>query len=420
MFNDNIKLILINNNIMKTFLIIVLVIIAGFVSYYLFNYNAEAKKYSQRQNQTIKETGEGILSFHDIHGNFDKDIDFINKEANVNFGDKNEKSVHYKIIDVLQPLNLDKDEDTEYPFLMDANYSDGTKITYLVIADKTSEGKFKSADQIIVGPSDQIDDIHSYNQNELIIDSFFTDESNIKQSVLLSYTFSKDKITPGKGNIDIANPPKKEVKSSPISTNNQSNNNSNDGTNGKVALSFDDGPGIYTQSVLDVLRDKNVKATFFMIGQNAEGRNDDVKNVANAGHEIGDHTYTHPDMSKLSADAQKDEIQKTKSILQGILSQLKVNWFRPPYGNFNDDTVSVLNSLGVQKILWNVDTRDWSGISSSDIFNAATSNVFDGAVILMHDGVANSSETAKALPDIIDNIKSKGYKIVTVSEIMNK
>ena len=184
-----------------------------------------------------------------------------------------------------------------------------------------------------------------------------------------------------------------------------------------VALTFDDGPGVHTPEILDILKNKGVKATFFMIGENAEGKHDFVKRVHDEGHVIANHTYDHVQLSKYSYDKQKDEIQKTNDILKGIISGLNVHWFRPPYGDYNDDTMKVLGELGMERVLWNVDPRDWSGVQADAILDNVLSNAKDGSIVLMHDGVANSSETAKALPKIIDGLRDKGYKLVTVSEI---
>ena len=111
-----------------------------------------------------------------------------------------------------------------------------------------------------------------------------------------------------------------------------------------------------------------------------------------------------------------DELTKTNNIIENAISGINVHYFRPPYGNFNDDTLNVLSKLGMEKVLWTVDPRDWSGIPANEISNAVLSNVKDGSVVLMHDGVANSSETAKALPGIISTLKDRGYKFETLDK----
>lgn len=371
---------------------------------------------SPAQSKVETEIGEGIIHLQDSYKNFQADVDFTNKQAlvaTVNGG------ITYVIMDILQPFNLDDQGDQEYPFLLEANYPDGKKLAYLVIARKDKEkNKFLAVDQTVVGNPAQIKDIHSLNNREVVIDAQWGEGTN-KEDVKLAYTFQNDKIVPDKNNVDISQPkPKPQPSSAPSDTPKKSsdNTNNNSGDKGKVALTFDDGPGVHTPEILAVLSDKAVKATFFMIGENAQSRSDYVKKVHDAGHEIGNHTYDHQDLKKLSYDAQYEEINKTNNIIKGIIG-LSPHYMRPPYGNYNDDTKSVLSALAMEKVLWNVDTRDWSGKSADDIQSSALEGIKDEAIILMHDGVANSSETAKALPGIINEIKSRGYTMVKISEL---
>lgn len=363
--------------------------------------------------------GNGVIHVKDLYKNFEADVQFKNKQAEIT---NDNQKISYAIKDVLQPYNLDSRGPDEFPFLLEVSYQDGKKLDYLVVSHYENR-KFTAVDQVIVGDPAQIDDIHELDDKEVIVEAFWGGGAD-KEKVQLTYTFQANKIVPDKNNIDITKPKPKPIPSptptptktsTPTPTKTSSSGGDSSGK-GKVALTFDDGPGVHTPEVLGVLADKGITATFFMIGENAESRNDYVKRVHDAGHLIGNHTYDHQDLKKLSYDAQYDEINKTNNIIHGIIG-LKPHYMRPPYGNYNDDTKSVLSALGMEKVLWNVDTRDWSGISADQIKTAALAGVKDGAIILMHDGVANSSETAKALPVIIDEIKSRGYTMVKISDL---
>jgi|GEM_PF-2545799 len=405
---------------MKKFLLIFLiplVIIALAIVLVKCNKSKNSDK-SAGQNQAEIKLGEGIIKINDPTANFQKDVDFNNKQAVIKYGNNNEKEVVYTIFDLLQPFNIDSEGDQEWPFLMRADYSD-KKIVYLIIA-RQDDDKFTAVDQVIVGDPTKIDDIHQVSSTEIAIDAFIGEGSD-KESVILAYTFQANKIVPGKDNIDLNTKPKpKETpapKPSPTATNKP---DSESGEKGKVALSFDDGPGKYTPDILDILKDEGIKATFFEIGENAEGKGDYTKRVHAEGHELGNHTYDHQQLNKLSYDKQLDEMKHTNDILKGLVPEAKINWMRPPYGSYNDDTKTAAGKLGMEVMLWNVDTRDWSGKKAADITSSVFDGLKDGAIILMHDGVANSSETAKALPDIIKGIRDRGYKMVTISELKGK
>lgn len=395
-------------------IIFIIIILIGIL---IFAYKDKTIKYepSEAQKKVNLEIGEGTIEIKDLKYDQSKDVDFESKKAEVNFDGK---KVNYEIIDILQPFNLDQKDDDEYPFLLKATYDDNEKQSYLVIARK-QEDKFISIDQVKVGDPDKIDEIHELDDHEVVVEAMVGEGDN-QTRAHLSYKLENNKIVPDPHNINIDNyapPTPTQTEEANISDDSNSQSDSDSGgDSGKVALSFDDGPGTFTPNVLDALKDKGVKATFFMIGENTDKHPDFVKDVHDAGHEIGNHTWDHPDLTKLSSDSQKDEIQKTNDAINSLVG-ITPHWLRPPYGNFNDDTESILSDLGMQKILWNVDTRDWSGLSADDIYSRATDELKDGAIILMHDGVNNSSETAKALPRIIDTIKDQGFELVTISNL---
>jgi len=394
--------------------------IIGIALILIFIDKKESKsKLSEIQEEVEDQVGEGIITFKDSYTGYTNKVDFQNKQGQIKYGDNDSKTVAYTITDILQSFNIDNQGGEEYPFLMKAKYSD-KETSYLIVV-RWNHDQFVSVDQAEVGPPNQIDDIHELDERDVIIDAYIG-EGKDKESVILSYTLENDKIIPGKGNIDLSTKPKPAPVPTPISTPTPTSTKTpsatpkDDSGDKIVYFTFDDGPGKYTPNILQILKDNDIKATFFMIGQNAEGRNDYVKQVHGDGHIIGNHTYDHQDMKKLSYDAQMDELTKTNNIIENIISGINVHYFRPPYGNYNDDTLNVLSKLGMEKVLWTVDPRDWSGISASDISNAVLSNVKNNAVVLMHDGVANSSETAKALPGIISTLKERGYKFKTIDQ----
>lgn len=381
------------------------------------NGNVQSDQKSQAQKQTEEQLGEGIINLYDPKTKEKADIDFVNKKAKV---DTDNGKISFEILDVLQPFNIDSEGDLEWPFLMRIDYWDNESIDYLYIARKNDD-KFKTIDLVKIGDPVKVDDIHSVAEREVAIDCDvqINENSPDKERVILTYTFSDDKIIPGANNVNIDDYPQKKEEPTPTKTTQakKEDDSGNVDTKEKLALSFDDGPGKHTPEILDILKDKNIKATFFMIGENVDPHADFAQRVHDEGHEIGNHTWDHAQLTKLSADAQKDEIQKASDAIKKAVGNVNVHWMRPPYGSFNDDTLNVLSSLGMEKMLWNVDTRDWSGKSAADIISSAVGDAKDGSIILMHDGVANSSETAKALPDIISGLQDKGFQMVTIGEL---
>ena len=135
----------------------------------------------------------------------------------------------------------------------------------------------------------------------------------------------------------------------------------------QIALSFDDGPSKRnTEEILSILAEYNVKATFFVIGKNAKGDPERIRRIFDAGHELGNHTYTHAYISKLSADEIRKEIQMTEDVLVEITGE-KPTVFRPPGGYYDDASLSVVDEMGYESILWSLDTRDWSMPKSDKI-----------------------------------------------------
>ena len=186
----------------------------------------------------------------------------------------------------------------------------------------------------------------------------------------------------------------------------------------KIALTIDDGPNPgntgLTPQFLEVLRKYSVTATFFCIGKNVDALPDVVKQTAAAGHLIGNHSYTHPDLTTLSEDAVREELSKTNTAIQNATGQAPT-YFRPPTGATNDRVNNVASQLGLQgPILWTADTNDWKGPGVDAIVQTLLS-AKDGDVILCHDGVPTSDRTLQALDIAIPQMQQNGVEFVTIA-----
>ena len=177
-----------------------------------------------------------------------------------------------------------------------------------------------------------------------------------------------------------------------------------------VALTFDDGPGKYTKELVDLLSKNNVKASFFMVGQNIKNYKSYVKYAYDNGMEICNHSQNHKNLKNLSKDEILDEINSVDDMLEKITGQ-KPKYYRSPGGNQND---TVLSTIQKPCILWNVDTRDWESRDTQKIIDKTLKEVDDGDIILMHEIYKT---TLDAVEPIIVKLKEKGYNFVTVTEL---
>ena len=185
----------------------------------------------------------------------------------------------------------------------------------------------------------------------------------------------------------------------------------------EIALTFDDGPGPYTPRVLAVLKRFHVKATFFEIGRNVAAYPRFTADLAKAGMVIGDHTEQHPPMAQLDAGEQASELDQAARAIQAGGAPRPL-LFRPPYGSFDATTLQLLRDRSMVMVLWTVDTSDYALPGVSRIIYTALSGARPGAVILMHDGGGDRSETVAALPRIIERLRQRGYTLVTVPELL--
>lgn len=179
-----------------------------------------------------------------------------------------------------------------------------------------------------------------------------------------------------------------------------------------VALTFDDGPHArYTQTLLEGLRDRQVKASFFLVGENIEGNEALVKQMAADGHFIGVHGYRHVDLTKQSIETSCDEIRKTADQIEGITGS-RPEYIRPPYGSWNSTLEECVEMLPV---FWDIDTRDWESQNSGTIVTHIRQNVGTHHIILLHD--VFESSVAAALR-AVDMLTEEGYTFVTVEELL--
>lgn len=171
----------------------------------------------------------------------------------------------------------------------------------------------------------------------------------------------------------------------------------------------------YLPRMLETLHKHNVTATFFLEGRWVKENIRFAKMIVDAKQEVGNHSYTHPDMKTLSLGAIHEQLQKTNEVIEAATDQ-KVKWFAPPSGSFRDDVVNAAAKLQMGTIMWTVDTIDWRRPEPSVLIERVMSKVHPGAIILMHP----TSSTAEALHTLITQLKEKGYEIGNVSTLMDE
>jgi peptidoglycan-N-acetylglucosamine deacetylase len=183
-----------------------------------------------------------------------------------------------------------------------------------------------------------------------------------------------------------------------------------------IAMTFDDGPSPETTPrLLDILKQRNIKATFFMIGQNAERNPEIVKRILADGHEIGNHSWTHPQLAKLPDERVTEEITKTQNAITNA-SGYTPKLLRPPYGSITGRQKEwIENQFGLSVILWSVDPFDWKRPGASVIQQRILAGARPGAIILSHD---IHKQTVDSMPATLDALAAKGFKFVTVSQLI--
>lgn len=180
----------------------------------------------------------------------------------------------------------------------------------------------------------------------------------------------------------------------------------------KIALTFDDGPHpYYTEQLLDGLKERNVKATFFVLGKHAEQYPELVERMNEEGHLIGNHTYSHMQLSQRNSEAFKEELIRTSELIEELTGQ-EVQYVRPPYGTWDKKFEKELNMFPV---LWNIDPLDWSSKNVAGIVQKVKNKAKENGIILMHD---EYKTTVTAALQIIDELEKEGYEFVTVEELL--
>ncbi|KHD44442.1 polysaccharide deacetylase family protein [Streptococcus hongkongensis] len=181
-----------------------------------------------------------------------------------------------------------------------------------------------------------------------------------------------------------------------------------------VALTFDDGPNpLTTPQVLSTLQRYQDKATFFMLGSKVTGNEAIVKSIVDSGSEIGNHSWDHPDLTKIPIQDVKTQIDNTNTVIEKVIGK-KPTYLRPPYGATND---RIEKTSGMRQILWTVDTRDWENHNTEKMMANIKGQLHPGGIILMHDVHQTSLQ---ALPTILDYLKKEGYQCVTLSELLGQ
>ena len=183
----------------------------------------------------------------------------------------------------------------------------------------------------------------------------------------------------------------------------------------QVAISFDAAWGAdKTQGIMDILKEYNAGATFFLVGFWVDDYPEMAKKIAENGFEIGTHSNTHPDMAKLSKATMKNELETSISKIKTATGQ-KISLFRAPYGSYNNDLLSTADDLGLKTIQWDVDSLDWKGISAGEIASRVMGKVKNGSIILMHN---NADNVLDALRLTLNRLQVAGYKIASISDLI--
>lgn len=186
----------------------------------------------------------------------------------------------------------------------------------------------------------------------------------------------------------------------------------------KIALTFDDGPHPqYTDRILEVLEREGVRATFFVIGSNVRLYPEITKRVLAAGHEIGNHTYSHPLVPLTATEELEREVEQTDTLLLSLGIPRPV-FFRPPQGKFPPDAEGFLERTGKIAVLWSIDTRDWAHTETEQMIREVEEKVGGGDIILFHDFVGGKTNTVDAIKKLIPTLRERGYQFVTLSELL--
>ena len=181
-----------------------------------------------------------------------------------------------------------------------------------------------------------------------------------------------------------------------------------------IHLTFDDGPHpVATPLILQKLTELNIRATFFLLGQNVQKFPDLVQQIHSDGHQIGNHTFTHTNLLFKNKTFLRDEILRTKEVLETTIGTHS-HFFRPPYGYFDWTTLRVLHELGLTCVLWSIDSKDYKLNSVSNISDRVMQNTANGSILLFHDNIETSKRVQTYLPILLDTLLRKGFNFKTL------
>lgn len=190
----------------------------------------------------------------------------------------------------------------------------------------------------------------------------------------------------------------------------------------QVALTFDDGPDRqFTPQILDVLKEHNVKATFFLVGNRVMANPDIMERIIREGHEVGNHSYNHPNLPKLADSKFQWQITEANKVIANH-SGYEPKFFRPPYGAISEEQLKWVASQNMKMVNWNVDSLDWKGLSAEEVETNILSNITYGAIILQHSAGGEGEDlsgTVKALPQVIKKLKADQVEFVTISTLLD-
>lgn len=183
----------------------------------------------------------------------------------------------------------------------------------------------------------------------------------------------------------------------------------------QIVFTFDCGAGINSvQKILETAQKHNLKLTFFSTGKFAEQNPDLIKQISAEGHEIFNHTYSHPHLTQITDEQIKEELDKTEQIISGLTGTTTKPFFRPPYGDRNEHVLNIAGQDGFQSVYWTLDALDWeTGKTAGEVKQRIYSNLKPGEIILMHVG---DDITGNILDEVFTYIKNQGYKIVNLTE----
>ncbi len=184
-----------------------------------------------------------------------------------------------------------------------------------------------------------------------------------------------------------------------------------------VALTFDDGPWSHTPQILDILKKYDVKATFFIVGQHIQAHREQMQQIVQEGHAIGNHTWNHH-YHNISPETAAAELGRTADLLEEVTG-VETMMFRPPGGNLTNGLVNYAAQNNYVTLMWSVDSHDYrSSMTAASMSEKVVGGIHSGAIVLLHDGGGNRTQTVQALPQILNQLQEQGYRFVTVPELL--